>query len=589
MARWFVLAAVMVSIGCREPVVESSPEAPTIPQPAVGSAVKDANAPPPGTGISARRKAAKDAKAPLPGTRVSSRRKAAKDAQTPLPGTRISSRPKAAEGDSANSGSVPATVRPAALAGSWYEGDASALQEKISGYLANVPENDVAGHPVALLVPHAGHRYSGAIAARAYATLQGRTYSRVYILGPAHKTALKGVAFPRGTTHFETPLGQIPLAMDVVDELLQQPLFVEHPSAHRNEHSIEIQLPFLQTVLPHGFELVPMVVSRLNRAEIDTVSNAIRAVLRPGDLLIASSDFTHYGERFSYLGPPGKEFGPAAAPARLQALLDAAWIEIEKGDGEAFLRHKVESGDTICGFLPIALLLKAMPVAAKPQLLGSDMSGHMTGSFAESVSYLSAVFTGLWPYSGVTGEAGLSSDEKGLLLALARRQVDAYVNRQERLAKESLDVTLTSRLKADCGTFVTLKQGGRLRGCIGNIMPVKPLYQAVLDNAVNAAHFDRRFKPVQPEELARTTVEVSVLTPPVKQQDWRDFVIGRDGIILSKPEGSAVFLPQVAVEQGWTLEETLNHLSRKAGLGLDGWRKGATFQTFEAIVFHEEP
>jgi MEMO1 family protein len=481
------------------------------------------------------------------------------------------------------------TVRPAALAGAWYDGDAATLRTATSELLAKAPAADYTGYPIALLVPHAGHRFSGAIAARAYATLKGRTYGRVFILGPAHRTALKGIAFPTGITHFETPLGQIPLAVDVIEELRKEPLFVDHPSAHRTEHSIEIHLPFLQLVLPHGFQLVPMVVSGLNRAEIDAAAAALRRVIRPGDLLIASSDFTHYGERFDYLGPAGKEFGPAAAKVRLQGLLDSAWLTIEKLDATAFLRHKVETRDTICGFLPIALLLKTLPADSTPHLLGTDMSGNMTGSFAESVSYLSAVFSAIWPYSSVSGAAQLSAEEKKVLLDLACQQVDTYVQSQERLQESSLKVALTPRLKAESGTFVTLKQNGRLRGCIGNIMPVKPLFQAVLDNAVNAAHFDRRFKPVQPEELPQTSVEVSVLTPPVARNDWRDLVLGRDGIILSKPGGSAVFLPQVAVEQGWTLEETLAHLSSKAGLGRDGWRDGATYQTFEAIVFHQDP
>ena len=311
--------------------------------------------------------------------------------------------------------------------------------------------------------------------------------------------------------------------------------------------------------------------------------------MRPGDLLIASSDFTHYGERFSYLGPPGGEFGPGAAKGRLQGLLDRAWEFIAVRDAEGFLRHKVETRDTICGYLPIALLLKMVPEETSPQLLGTAMSGEMTGSYAESVSYLSAAFAGLWPYLGVAGAGALTEEEKSVLLRLARQQLEAFVTRQERLQPETMGVALTPRLEADSGTFVTLKQQGRLRGCIGNIMAVKPLFQAVLDNAVNAAHFDRRFKPVGTDELDGISVEVSVLTPPTVQPDWRDFVLGRDGLILSKAGASAVFLPQVAVEQGWTLEETLVHLSNKAGLGPDGWRNGATFQAFGAIVFHEEP
>jgi MEMO1 family protein len=584
MSKWFILAVLVITTGCREqaaklPTEAAADAAPTksdVPQksilaPSDGPTVLDV--------VAASEVAAPTARADpgeVPKMKFS-------------PRTVIPPRTKADSGGTDSETLAASPIRPPALAGSWYDGDSATLRKAISDLLAKVPAADYSGYPVALLVPHAGHRFSGAMAARAYATLKGRTYGRVFILGPAHRTALKGIAFPTGITHFETPLGQIPLAVDVLDELRKEPLFVDHPSAHRTEHSIEIHLPFLQLVLPHGFQLVPMVVSGLNRAEIDVAAAALRRVVRPGDLLIASSDFTHYGERFGYLGPAGNEFGPATAKVRLQGLLEAAWLTIEKLDAMAFLRHKVETRDTICGFLPIALLLKTLPADSTPHLLGTDMSGSMTGSFAESVSYLSAVFSAIWPYTYVSGAEQLSAEEKKVLLDLACKQVDTYVQSQERLQESSLNVALTPRLRAESGTFVTLKQNGRLRGCIGNIMPVKPLFQAVLDNAVNAAHFDRRFKPVQPDELPQTSVEVSVLTPPVPQDDWRELVLGRDGIILSKPGGSAVFLPQVAVEQGWTLEETLTQLSSKAGLGEDGWRDGATYQTFEAIVFHEDP
>jgi AmmeMemoRadiSam system protein A len=139
------------------------------------------------------------------------------------------------------------------------------------------------------------------------------------------------------------------------------------------------------------------------------------------------------------------------------------------------------------------------------------------------------------------------------------------------------------------GAFVTLndRATGALRGCIGEILPMRPLVDAVVERAVDSALHDPRFMPVTERELGGIRVEVSALTPPKPVASWRDIVLGRDGMTLEKDGAFAVFLPQVAPEQGWDLETTLSYLSRKAGLSADAWRDGAKFETFQAEVFHE--
>jgi len=330
-----------------------------------------------------------------------------------------------------------------------------------------------------------------------------------------------------------------------------------------------------------------MLASGLSREEVRRVASTLASYVRPGDLFVASSDFTHYGHRFQYLGPPGAQFTASQAPANLKKLLQAAWSAIARRDVDAFFAHKAATGDTICGFLPIAVLLALLPEGSTGHLLKTDTSGNMTGDYDNSVSYLAAAFTGLWPYDAVDGAGSLTKEEKEGLLRLGRRTVDTYVRTGQRTKPEDVGVTVTERLRQNSGVFVTLKISGRLRGCIGTILPVKPLVRAVIDNGINAAAFDRRFKPVRPEELKQITVEVSVLTPPVAVAGPEEIILGRHGIIVEKGGHSAVYLPQVAPEQGWTLEETLGHLSKKAGLGSSGWRDGAHFKVFEAIVFHE--
>ena len=136
---------------------------------------------------------------------------------------------------------------------------------------------------------------------------------------------------------------------------------------------------------------------------------------------------------------------------------------------------------------------------------------------------------------------------------------------------------------------MTLNIGDNLRGCIGEIEPFRELYQAVTARAVDSAFRDPRFPQLSPEELRRVTIEISALTPAKPVASWKEIVIGKHGMTITKNGRSAVFLPQVAPEQGWDLAETLTYLSRKAGLAEDAWKMpDAKFTVFEAIVFHEK-
>jgi AmmeMemoRadiSam system protein A len=150
-----------------------------------------------------------------------------------------------------------------------------------------------------------------------------------------------------------------------------------------------------------------------------------------------------------------------------------------------------------------------------------------------------------------------------------------------------------SRLQA---VFVTLKRRdpagiarlGELRGCIGQVVPTYPLDLAVVKSALDAALDDPRFPEVEAWELPKLAVEVTVLSPIVPVSSWKEIRVGTHGMVLEKGSRRALFLPQVAVEQRWTLEETLDHLALKAGLSRDEWRSGATFSVFTGQVFHEE-
>lgn len=178
---------------------------------------------------------------------------------------------------------------------------------------------------------------------------------------------------------------------------------------------------------------------------------------------------------------------------------------------------------------------------------------------------------------------GLSDKEKATLFAIAKDTLEWCVNNKGgKFGIEKYE--LTPKLKTDMATFVTLKIRGELRGCIGSLAPTEPLYLSVYHNAVNAAMHDYRFQPVGKAELPAIAVDVSILSPIRDIPSLDDFKLGQQGIILGKGIARAVFLPEVALEQKWTKEETLTHLALKAGLEGDAWKKGARFQVFESVV-----
>lgn len=483
-------------------------------------------------------------------------------------------------------------VRQPILAGSWYPGAAHDLRAAVDDYLsAATPEGQA---PIGLIVPHAGYRYSGSTAGKAIATLRGKTVKRVILMGPSHRVRLRGVALP-AATHFKTPLGAIPVDEEAVARLAQDAHFERREDAHAHEHSLEIQLPLLSRALEgQEWKLVPLVVGQIGEADVAPIATALRPLLDEGTVVVASSDFTHYGPNYGYT--------PFAddVPAKLRQLDMGVYERIEKHDIPGLFAYKQRTGATVCGFLPIAILVALLPDESTTQLIEYTTSGAIVGDWTNSVSYLAVAFRGAsWGGAGDraskseeqrdgAGEHPLSAAEKATLLELARDTLDTWVREGRKIDPIEGGYAITDRLREDSGAFVTLKRHGQLRGCIGEILPRRPLYLVVRDRAIDAAVNDRRFRPVEPSELDDIHVEVSVLTPPQSVARWQDIVIGRDGILLSRGPYRAVYLPQVAPEQGWNLEETLDHLSRKAGMPASGWREGAEFEVFQAIVFEEE-
>lgn len=501
---------------------------------------------------------------------------------------------------------TPRTVRPARLAGSWYDADPAALQTALRGWLgaARSDQRPPRGRLLGVIAPHAGYRFSGRTAASVYRLVKEAAPRRVFILGPSHHTQIRGVAV-LDSTHYGTPLGALAVDQRANAALLQHPLFFVQPEAHAREHSVEMQMPFLREVAPRAL-VVPLVVGALTLPEVHQVAARLRALMGPQDLVVASSDFTHYGPRYGYVPFQGD------VQAQLEALDMRARRHIEQGDIAAFWRFKHGTGDTICGFYPISVLMALAGGPGRATLVHYTTSGHDTGDFSNSVSYLGLAFNAGSPPSPTVGGRGptalpdqarvpaspeitgalpsfLSPEDQRRALQIARRTLTHHFRTGgQRFDPVAAGLVGEGRLGETHGLFVTLKtrKDDELRGCIGSIVGREPLHQGIVRHALNAAFRDDRFRPLQPDELDKVVIEVTVLTPPRPVADANAITIGLDGVILRRDGRSAVFLPQVAVEQGWGLEQTLSALSRKAGLGPDGWR-GATFETFQGHVVDE--
>jgi AmmeMemoRadiSam system protein B/AmmeMemoRadiSam system protein A len=486
-------------------------------------------------------------------------------------------------------GALPRSVRQPAVAGSWYAGDRADLAAEVDGFLAaaDPPEPEGAGRVRALIAPHAGYRYSGATAAYAYEVVKGQEPSRVIVLGPAHGGAVRGLSITR-RTHYETPLGEIPIDLAAVETLRRDGLVGAEENAHAREHSIEIQLPFLQRALAPGWKLVPVLVGRLDMDGYARAAELVREVTHGDTLVVVSGDFTHYGPNYGYVPFPADD----EVAGRLRALDLGAYELIASRDRAGLAAYRESTGITACGLGPAMVLMGMLPAQATATLLRYETSGDMQGSYRNSVSYLAIAFTSpqaLGSASAADATATLSSADMELLHLIARRALlRAVADDPDVIEVEQLvgGRKLPLELVRPSGAFVTLERDGRLRGCVGHIDPVSPLYRAVIENARNAALHDSRFSPVERDELEGLDVEVSVLSPLRPIASPEAFRVGEHGIVMRKHGRRAVYLPEVALEQGWDRELTLASLSRKAGLPPDAWRSDTQLYVFTTQAHH---
>ncbi len=476
-------------------------------------------------------------------------------------------------------------TRKPAVAGQFYPGDPVALSKQLTDFFAKAGKEPIPGKVVALISPHAGYMYSGQVAAYAYKLLEGHSFETVVVISPSHIAYFKGASIYNGG-FYETPLGTIPVDTAVAGEIAdacQRVLLSNkgHGSVGgRGEHALEVELPFLQLVLGK-FKLVPIVVGDQDLATCEALAEAlIKALKGKSALIVASTDLSH--------------FHPYDEAVRLDNMV---MDHVNSFDPKGLFADLTSGACEACGGGPvIATMLAAKGLGAnKAKVLKYANSGDVSGDKSSVVGYMAAVMydTGsIWKgekkseKENVKVELNLSEDDKKTLMHIARTTIEHKV-RDKKVPAFEVNSPI---LKEKRGAFVTIHKQGQLRGCIGYIEAIKPLYVTIQEMAEAAACNDRRFPPVSSEELDLLDLEISVLTPLERIQDVNEIQIGKHGILLKKGYHQGVFLPQVATEQGWDRTTFLNQICYKAGIPDENCWKGkdAEIFVFSAEVFEEK-
>ena len=477
-------------------------------------------------------------------------------------------------------------IRPPAVAGRFYPGDPGKLRAAVQGFLADAmpPATE---RPIAIVSPHAGYIYSGQIMADAFAQARAHAYHLVVLLGVNHTSpGFDGVAVFSGGG-FRTPLGIAEIDTGSARRLVNRfPGAVLDQAVHRDEHSIEVLVPFVQVVFP-GVPILPIIVSLKDDDACARFGEALAQSLADRKVLIvASSDLSHYP--------------PYADAQRLDRNTLQAMASLDSNRFMQVVRNQKSSGLTglatcACGEQTILAAMAASKYlgASTGAIVSYANSGDaLVGDRDRVVGYGAVVFQGSAPRSGDRPfpdtprdiePAPLSPSLQRYLLNFARKSLTQFIETDTLPLPRPADPLLYARQ----GAFVTLKRHGELRGCIGHMGDDLPLCHVVGSMALQAAFNDRRFPHLKDSELEEIDIEISVLTPLKPVDGPADIVVGRDGVMLRKSDRSAVFLPQVAPEQGWSRDEMLGHLCRKAGLSETAWKDGASFYTFQAQVFSE--
>lgn len=489
----------------------------------------------------------------------------------------------------------PRDIHHAHGSGQWYPADPDHLRKAVQNYIDWATVSPISGTIQAVIVPHAGYVYSGAVAGYAFRALRAGGCSKrtVVIIGDSHTGNGKAAVAVWASGAFETPLGIVPVDEQVAQAVVEAVPRIEFDrKAFRDEHPVENQIPFIQVACP-GAKIVPVVIRDRSSETLRLLTDAlVTASDQSGHkvVIVASTDLSHYHpydearridevalqaivslDPQQVLDSPRRctELGIAESPLTMcshGAVIAAMIAARQMGANTATVLHYANSGDT--------------PFGEREKVVGYGAVALWQSSTPISSSFTLPALppTPARPLS-------LSPSEQRELLKIARHTIACFLQSETFPPYQADDPALLQPL----GAYVTYRKDGALRGCMGRLIGDRPVYLNVQYAAVVAALKDPRFRPVTTDELQALNIEVTVLHPMHEVASPQEIQVGRDGVLMrvGKDRG-ALFLPQVAPEQGWDRQEMLIHLCRKAGLPDDAWqRPDAHFYTFTGQWFAE--
>ncbi len=481
-------------------------------------------------------------------------------------------------------------VRQPAVAGMFYPGDEKTLKAKINGFLEKVDTAEFEGNLKMVIAPHAGYEYSGGVAAYSFKAVQeaknnGQNFKTVILIGPSHHHWFEGVSiFPKG--YYQTPLGKVKVNQELAEKIIKEDKrFHYEESAHIKEHCLEVEIPFLQSILG-DFEIVPIITGETSNDTLESLAKTLVKYIDEDSLVVISTDFSHY---------PPADIAREIDNKTIQAILSGEVENLERTITSSMAERHSNLGTCLCGedAVKVGLFLAKEKGWGKIKLLKYTNSGEITGDSSQAVGYTAISFSAESERNQIsTGllksdfNTPFSSEDRKTLLEIARQSLEIYL-KERKIPEFNI---ASGILQEKRGAFVTLKKDGQLRGCIGVFEPDIPLYKVITQMAIAAGTQDTRFYPVGLAELENLEYEISALSPLEKIDSWEKIEIGKHGVQVRKDFHSGVFLPQVATENNWGLEEFMNNLcAHKAGLPINCWKTGdADLYIFTAEVFGEE-
>ncbi|HLN19685.1 MAG TPA: AmmeMemoRadiSam system protein B [Bacteroidales bacterium] len=428
----------------------------------------------------------------------------------------------------------------------------------------------------AVIVPHAGYVFSGRTAAAAYSSIAADAeFSNIFIIGSSHIMSFDGASVYFDGDYL-TPLGRVAVNKEIAEKLRNENDVFKYPeTSHIQEHSIEVQIPFIQYHFKKPAPIVPIIIGTNDTKRIKQIATALQPWFTPDNLFIISSDFSHY---------PSYNDAVVADQRTAKGITSGKpdqFLAAIKENSQLSYKGMVTS---MCGWTSGLTL---MYLTEKDKKLGYEVIDYTNsgdspyGGKDEVVGYNAIL---VMENQGKEESFSFNKEEKTQMFSIARSSIESKLGIQGKLKPVS---EFLPKLSEQMGAFVTLKIDGVLRGCIGRFISEEPLSEVIRASAISSAFSDPRFPPLTKEEYSKTEFEITVLGPLKRIHDINEIILGRHGIYIRKDNHAGTMLPQVATENNWTREQFLGYTSRdKAGIGWDGW-KNAEIYIYEGVVLEE--